>query len=127
MPVNLANNGKKLAKKGIVAQCISSLMLIVIVLIIKPEYTVAVVLGALSFIIPHSIFAYWSFRYAGATKSKLVVQSFSKGLKLKLALTAIFFATAFSQLNAAPVPLLGAYVVAMVSQWLAMYRLRQMS
>jgi ATP synthase protein I len=127
MPTNLADNGKKLAKKGIFAQCVSSLALIVIVLFIKPEYTVAVIFGALSFIIPHSFFAYWSFRYAGATKSKLVVQSFSQGMKIKLALTAIFFAIAFSQLNAPPFPLMGAYVLAMVSQWFAMYRLRRMS
>jgi ATP synthase protein I len=127
MPTNLADNGKKLAKKGIFAQCVSSLALIVIVLFIKPEYTVAVIFGALSFIIPHSFFAYWTFRYAGATKSKLVVQSFSQGLKIKLALTAVFFAIAFSQLNAPPFPLMGAYVLAMVSQWFAMYRLRQMS
>ena len=127
MPANLADNGKKLAKKGILAQCLSSLVLIVIVLIIKPEYTSAVIFGALSFIIPHSFFAYWSFRYAGATQSKLVVQSFSQGMKIKLALTVVFFAIAFSQLNAAPLPLMGAYVVAMVSQWFAMFRLRQMS
>mgnify|MGYP000067510604 FL=1 len=127
MLLNLADNGKRLAKKGIFAQCISSLVLVVIVLILKPEYTVATVFGALSYIIPHSFFAYWSFRYAGATKSKLVVQSFSQGLKIKLALTAIFFAIAFSQLDAPPFPLMGAYAVAMVSQWFAMYRLSQMS
>lgn len=124
MPANLAENGKNLAKKGILAQCISSLVLIVIVFLIQPGYTIAVIIGALSFIIPHSFFAYWSFRYAGATKSKLVVQSFSQGLKIKLALTVVFFAIAFSQFNAPPLPLMGAYVVAMVSQWLAMYHLR---
>lgn len=127
MLLNLADNGKRLAIKGISTQCISSLLLVVTVLIIKPEYTVATIFGALSFIIPHSVFAYWSFRYAGATKSKLVVQSFSQGLKIKLALTAIFFAIAFSQLDAPPLPLMGAYVVAMVSQWFAMYRLSRMS
>ncbi|MBF7074642.1 ATP synthase subunit I [Glaciecola sp. MH2013] len=127
MPVNLANNGKELAKKGIIAQCLSSLALIVIVLFIKPEHTIAVIIGSLSFIIPHSFFAYWSFRYAGATKSHLVVQSFSQGLKIKLALTTLFFVIAFSQLNAAPLPFFGAYVLTIASQWLAMFRLRHMS
>jgi ATP synthase protein I len=122
--MDLADNGQKIAKKGILAQCSSSLVLVVCVLVIKSEFTVAVVFGALTFIIPHCFFAYWSFRYAGATKSELVVQSFSQGLKIKLVLTVIFFAIAFSQLNAAPFPLLGAYVLAMVSQWFAMYRLR---
>lgn len=125
--LNLADNGTKLAIKGIYTQCISSLILVVIVLVIKPEYTVATIFGALTFIIPHSFFAYWSFRYAGATKSKLVVQSFSQGVKIKLALTAIFFAIAFSQLDAQPFPLLGSYAIAMVSQWFAMYRLSRMS
>jgi ATP synthase protein I len=120
MPVDLAFNGKRLAKKGIFAQCISSLILIVIVFLTKTEYTEAVAIGSIAFIIPHSFFAYWTFRYAGATKNKIVAQSFSQGLKVKLALTTVFFAIAFSQLNAAPFPLFGAYVVAMLSQWFAM-------
>tara|TARA_R110002124_G_scaffold78530_2_gene209675 strand:+ start:64 stop:486 length:423 start_codon:yes stop_codon:yes gene_type:complete len=120
MLLNLADNGKRLAKKGILAQCISSLVLIVIVVILKPEYTVATVFGAISFIIPHSFFAYWSFRYAGATKNELVAQSFNQGMKVKLALSIIFFAFTFSMFNAPPLVFFGAYVAAMVSQALAM-------
>ncbi len=120
MLLNLADNGKRLAKKGLLAQCISSLILLVIVLCIKPEYTIAIVLGALSFIVPHSFFAYWSFRYAGATKNNLVAQSFNKGMKVKLALSIIFFAFTFSMFDAPPLIFFGAYVTAMVSQALAM-------
>ncbi|MFT5276865.1 MAG: ATP synthase protein I [Glaciecola sp.] len=127
MPANLADKGKKLAKKGVLAQCVSSLVLIVIVLVIKPEHTASVIFGAITFIIPHSFFAYWSFRYAGATKNRIVAQSFSQGLKVKLVLTTVFFAIAFSQLNAAPFPLFGAYVIAMLSQWFAMVLLSRTS
>lgn len=127
MLVNLADEGNKLARKGILAQCVSSLVLMLIVLVIKPEHTAAVIIGALTFIIPHSFFAYWLFRYAGATKNRIVAQSFNQGLKIKLVLTIVFFAIAFSLVNAAPVPLFGAYVVAMLSQWFAMVLLSRKS
>jgi ATP synthase protein I len=92
----------------------------VVVLLIKPEHTISVIVGASAFIVPHSFFAYWAFRYAGATKNNLVAQSFNQGLKVKLALTIIFFAIAFSQLNAAPSAIFGAYAVALISQAVAM-------
>jgi ATP synthase protein I len=125
--VNLAGKGQQLAKKGIFAQLITSLALIVIIFFVKPEHTVAVFIGSITFIIPHSFFAYWTFRYAGATKSKIVAQSFNQGLKIKLVLTILFFAIAFSYLNAAPFPLFGAYVVAVLSQWFAMVLLSRKS
>ncbi|GAC30159.1 ATP synthase subunit I [Brumicola pallidula] len=125
--MNLADKGQQLAKKGIIAQFITSLVLIVIVFCVNPDHTVAVVIGSITFIIPHSFFAYWTFRYAGATKSRIVAQSFNQGLKIKLVLTTVFFAIAFSQLNTAPFPVFGAYVVAMLSQWFAMVWLSRKS
>jgi ATP synthase protein I len=125
--VNLADKGRQLANKGIFTQFITSLVLIVIVFFVKPDDTVAVVIGSITFIIPHSVFAYWTFRYAGATKNRIVAQSFNQGLKIKLVLTTVLFAIAFSQLNAAPFPLFGAYVVAMLSQWFAMVLLSRKS
>ena len=125
--MSLANKGRQLAKKGIFTQFITSLVLIVIVFFVKPDDTVAVVIGSITFIIPHSVFAYWTFRYAGATKNRIVAQSFNQGLKIKLVLTTVLFAIAFSQLNAAPFPLFGAYVVAMLSQWFAMVLLSRKS
>lgn len=127
MHENLAHKGRHLAKQGILFQCASSCLMAAIILLLKPEYTVAVIFGAISFIIPHSVFAYWSFRYAGATKNRIVAQSFSQGLKLKLALTTVFFAIAFSLLNAPPFPFIGAYVIAMLSQWFAMVVLSKKS
>lgn len=125
--MNLADKGRQLANKGIFTQFITSLVLIVIVFFVKPDDTVAVVIGSITFIIPHSVFAYWTFRYAGATKNRIVAQSFNQGLKIKLVLTTVLFAIAFSQLNAAPFPLFGAYVVAMLSQWFAMVLLSRKS
>lgn len=127
MASDLAAKGRNLAKRGIFAQLVTSFLLIVIVLLINPELTLGVILGCMCFIFPHGFFAYWCFRYAGATKAKLVVQSFNQGLKVKTMLTVLMFVIAFSQFNAHPLPLLGAYVITMVSQWLAMLYLRKMS
>ena len=117
----LANHGRKIAIKGIVTQLIVGFFLVISVALVQVEFTVDVIFGCLSFILPHSIFAYWVFRYAGASKNSLVAQSFSQGMKLKLVLTSICFIIAFSQFQSHPLALLGAYAVTMVSQWLAMY------
>lgn len=117
----LTSPGRKIAIKGIVVQIIVSFMLALIVALVHSELVVDVLLGCLSFIVPHSIFAYWVFRYAGASKNSLVAQSLSQGMKLKLILTSIFFIIAFSQFQVHPLVLLGAYAITMVSQWLAMF------
>jgi ATP synthase protein I len=119
--MSLANTGRNLAIKGILFQIIMTGILLIFVALVQVEYLVAVLAGCLSFIIPHSVFAFWVFRYAGATKNQLVAQSFSQGMKIKLLLTSIFFVIAFSKFNVHPLPLLGAYAIIMASQWFAMY------
>mgnify|MGYP001942575475 CR=1 FL=1 len=127
MSSDLASQGRQLAKKGVYVQLLVSLILIVVIFIIQKDYTTAVVIGCLSFIVPHGFFAYWYFRYAGATKTNLVVQSFNQGIKVKLMLTVMIFMIAFSQFNTHPLPLLGAYSIIMMSQWVAMYCIRPRS
>jgi ATP synthase protein I len=122
---SLATAGRILAIKGIVAQIFVSLVCIGTAIIFQNNQVVSVIFGCLSFLVPHSIFAYWVFRYAGATNNEIVVQSFSQGMKLKLILTSGFFVIAFSHFNAHPLFLLGAYVITMFSQWLAMYIIKQ--
>lgn len=124
MQYDLARTGRVLALKGIVVQAFTSLLLCSIVLFLDTNTLVAVVFGCISFVVPHSIFAYWVFRYAGATKNSLVAQSLSQGMKIKLILTSVLFIVAFSQFHAHPLPLLGAYATIMVSQWLAMFVLK---
>jgi len=46
-------------------------------------------------IIPNIVFALKAFKYAGAKSSKLVVESFFSGVKLKMVLTAILFTLTF--------------------------------
>lgn len=118
---DLAAPGKKLAKIGVIIQALVGLMAALLTGLYDPNLSVSVILGVIAFLLPHSVFAYWVFRYAGATKNNLVAQSMNQGMKLKLLLTFFIFVIAFSQLNAHPVFLLSAYVMTMASQWVAMF------
>jgi ATP synthase protein I len=127
MKADLALPGKKLAVKGLMVQCLTGILLVITTLVVYPLFWVSTILGVTAFFVPHSIFAYWIFRYAGATKNNIVAQSLNQGMKLKLIATVLIFVIAFSQTNAHPLPLLGAYVITMISQWLAMFFLSRMS
>ncbi|MFC3122044.1 ATP synthase subunit I [Agaribacter flavus] len=125
MQSDLAANGKNLAIKGLAVQFALGFTLIIICALFWPEHVSSVALGVISFVLPHSIFAYWIFRYAGASKNQLVVRSLSQGMKIKLALTSIIFTVAFSTFSAHPLFLLGAYAMITLSQWLAMFWFNQ--
>ena len=64
----------------------------------------SVLTGGLVALIPHIVFAIKAFQYAGAKSSKLVVESFFSGVKLKMVLTALLFALAFKFLVLLPIP-----------------------
>ena len=110
MQTHLAADGKSLALKGVLVQILTGIGIIILTALFWSAYVIAVVFGVLSFIIPHSIFAYWVFRYAGATKNQEVARSLSQGMKIKLALTTLFFVIAFAQFGTHPLFLLGAYI-----------------
>lgn len=127
MSAKLTTPGRVLALKGIVVQLIVSLTLLVLTVFFCPAYVVSVITGIIAFVIPHSFFAYWLFRYAGATKNELVAKSLSQGMKIKMALTTIIFVIAFAQLAVEPLFMLGAYAIVMVSQWVAMFCIKTAS
>ncbi len=64
-------------------------------------------------IIPNAVFAFKAFKYAGATSSKKVVESFFSGVKIKMLLTAFLFALAFKFLVITPLPFLIMFCVVM--------------
>ena len=121
MSAKLTTPGRVLAFKGIVVQLIVSLTLLAITVFFWPTYGVSVITGIMAFVLPHSFFAYWLFRYAGATKNEMVARSLSQGMKIKMALTTIIFIIAFALLAVDPLPMFGAYAIVMVSQWMAMF------
>lgn len=61
-------------------------------------------IGGMIVIIPNILFAYKAFKYAGAQASRKVVDSFFSGVKLKMALTALFLALAFKFLVLSVMP-----------------------
>lgn len=127
MRADLASRGKKLAFAGIKIQFFVGVVIVANTAMFYPHYWVAACLGVITFLLPHSIFSYWVFRYAGATKNRIVAQSFNQGMKIKLVVSILLFVIAFSQFNAHPFPLFGAYVITMASQWAAMLYLSRMS
>ena len=120
MASDLAAPGKKLARKGLLVQAVTATILVALTVFFGSKEWISTALGCFAFFLPHSIFAYWVFRYAGATKNRIVAQSFNQGMKLKLIITALIFVIAFSFFNAHPLLLLGAYAITSLSQWMAM-------
>jgi len=72
----------------------------------EKSYAFSVFIGGTIAIIPHVIFAFKAFRYAGATSSKKVMESFYSGVKLKTLYTALLFALSFKFLTVVPLVLL---------------------
>jgi len=64
-------------------------------------------------IVPNIVFALKAFKYAGAKSSKLVVESFFSGVKLKMVLTALLFALAFKFLVLLPIPFFSMFCLVM--------------
>lgn len=121
MAANLARQGQKLANRVLLFQSATVMALCFITLLLFDLSTSAAVLvGGLMSIVPNSVFAAFAFRFSGASKSQLVMQSFSQGAKLKLILTVILGIVAFKGLQMAPLPLFAGFIVITISQWVAM-------
>tara|TARA_A200000113_G_C8585393_1_gene264117 strand:- start:100 stop:507 length:408 start_codon:yes stop_codon:yes gene_type:complete len=118
----LAKRGVDLAKKGLLFQVITALVVTVIAFAAVGSHSaMSAAAGALISILPNSVFTAFAFRYAGASKNELVARSFSQGSKLKLALTIILFVIAFKGLNATPLEIFMAFVITTASHGLAMF------
>jgi len=83
------------------------------------SYAISALTGGAIGIIPNFIFAWKAFRYSGGSVSKLVVESFYSGVKLKLVLTALLFALAFKFMAILPVPFFGTFCLVMAIPLLA--------
>lgn len=118
----LAKRGVNLAKKGLLFQVITGLIVTIFAGAVSGYHSaISAGAGALISILPNMVFAAFAFRYAGASKNQLVARSFSQGSKLKLALTIILFVIAFKGLNATPLEIFMAFVITTASHGLAMF------
>jgi ATP synthase protein I len=77
------------------------------------SYAISALAGGVIGIIPNFIFAYKAFRFAGAKSSKLVVESFFSGVKLKMVVTALLFSLAFKFLIILPLPFFSMFCLVM--------------
>ena len=76
-------------------------------------------------IVPNIVFALKAFKYAGAKSSKLVVESFFSGVKLKMALTALLLALAFKFVVLIPLPFFAMFCLVMAMPLITTFVIRQ--
>lgn len=118
MATNLAQEGRKLAKKVLFLQSIVALILALFYTIFYGKYEgLSAFYGGLICIFPSAVFAFLVFKYAGASKFKLVVRSFNKGSKLKFIFTIMLFIFIYRWQNLQPLVLLVSYVLTQAAQW----------
>jgi len=111
----LTKQGRTLAFQQIVFSFVVVLILALITYFIWGlSYTLSVLTGGCIGIIPNIIFALKAFKYAGAKSSRLVVESFFSGVKLKMFITALLFALAFKFLIIIPSAFFGTFCLIMV-------------
>mgnify|MGYP000200440939 FL=1 len=114
----LVKTGRKLAYQQI------SISIIIVLIFTLVTYffwglahSVSVLTGGVIGIIPNVIFAYKAFKHAGARSSKLVVESFFSGVKIKMIVTAVLFSVAFKVLTSlelfVPLPFFGIFCLIM--------------
>jgi len=84
----------------------------------------SVLTGGAIGVIPNFIFAYKAFRFAGAKSSKLVVESFFSGVKIKMVVTALLFSLAFKFLVIMPLPFFGMFCLVMAMPLLTPFILK---
>jgi ATP synthase protein I len=119
--------GKELALKVFFYQSIVVTFMTITVLIFFEKLTAfSYFYGGLVNIITSGVFGFFAFRFSGARQNELVVQSFSRGTKLKLYITVLMAAVAFSVLSVEPAPLFIGFMVSNVCQWAAMLNTKKM-
>jgi ATP synthase protein I len=106
----MVGKGKILAKKTFQLQlCVIAICSLFCLIIFNTYAGLSYLLGAGISVLPSMVFAFFAFRFAGATKKELVMKSFSQGSKLKLAI--ILFVLAYQLTLLQPVFMLIGFAV----------------
>ena len=110
--------GRKLARKIIYCQFAVVLIATGLFAIMFGKYgALSSLLGGFSCLLPNLIFAYFAFKYVGASQNKLVVRAFTRGLNLKFLTTSVLFVLAFQWPHLQMLPLIICYIVTVFAQW----------
>jgi len=119
----LAKQGQELALKVFFYQSIVVTCMSVAILIFFQNFTAfSFFYGGLVNVITNGVFAFFAFRYSGASQIELMVRSFNRGAKLKLYIIVFMAIVAFSGLNLEPLPLFIGFMVSNFCQWAAMIK-----
>lgn len=107
--------GRKFARQQILfIAFIVMLTTVIIFYMLDMLHAKSILIGGLVALIPQIVFAIKAFQYAGANSSKLVVEAFFSGVKLKMILTALLFALSFKLLVLLPIPFFSMFCIVMV-------------
>ena len=120
MSKSLASQYRQAALKGVLLQ---GMVAIVIALIIFIGWGVAAGFSALAggfvLVLPNFVFALYSFRYVGASKTEQIYASIKRGNALKFMLTICLFALVFKYFSITAMSFFSCYLLVMLSQWYA--------
>ncbi|MFC3033241.1 ATP synthase subunit I [Pseudoalteromonas fenneropenaei] len=76
-------------------------------------------LGGLTAVLPNLLFAWYAFRFVGASKTRQVYASIKRGSGLKFLLTVLMFGACFKFLAISALPFFVVYVIALFALWSA--------
>lgn len=108
----LVKPGKKLSRQQLVLSVVVTLFSIVFAYFgWGLSHAKSALAGGAIGIIPNFVFALYAFRFAGASSSKKVMDSFFKGAKIKMVLTAFLFALCFKFLTLSLTPFFVTYIL----------------
>jgi ATP synthase protein I len=112
---DLARPGRKFAFKQILISTVIVLLCSLATYFIWGlSFAHSVLSGGAISIVPNFVFAHKAFKYAGARSSEKVLDAFYSGEKLKIVLTAIFFALAFKFLAIEPIAFFSSFCLVVV-------------
>ena len=119
----LAKQGQKLAREVFFYQSFIVTFVSVVIFIFLEYFTAfSFFYGGGVNVIINGAFAFFAFRYSGASQIELMVQSFNRGAKLKLYITVLMTIVAFAGLNLEPIPFFIGFMVSNVCQWAVMIK-----
>ena len=108
----MVGKGKILAKKTFQLQlCVIAICSLLFLVIFNTYAGLSYLIGAGISVLPSMVFAFFAFRFAGASSKELVMESFSQGSKIKLAMTIILFVLAYQLTLLQPVFMLIGFAI----------------
>lgn len=114
MKNELTKPGRIFAYKQIFLMSISVFIVTLIIYIFCGfQSAKSAALGGFIGILPNLLFAYKAFKFAGAKASKMVVESFFSGVKLKMALMALLLGLSVKFVVIIPIPFFSTFCLVM--------------